>query len=340
VTDFYQQTPQQQGILFQQLAAQSLSQWGLQGAKLEVIKMRENAVFRVDTEDGRRHALRVHRAGYHSDLSLRSEFQWMKALDEAGIEVPRVLPTKDGHLFIVAEFKPVGETRQIDLFDWVEGEQLGNVQEGLKRGRTTLQNNYRTLGTLAGRIHNQASSWQLPPGFNRHAWDKEGLVGENPLWGRFWELEALSASERHLMQRARERIEQDLTAYGKSKDNFSMIHADLIQENVLADGDHVRLIDFDDAGFGWHLFELATSLYFNLGEDCFDVIQASLIEGYRLARKLSTADVEKLPLFLLARGTTYLGWVHTRSETETAQELTPQIVEVTCSLAENYLSRN
>ena len=24
----------------------------------------------------------------------------------------------------------------------------------------------------------------------------------------------------------------------------------------------VCVIDFDDAGFGWHLFELATSLYF------------------------------------------------------------------------------
>jgi hypothetical protein len=47
-----------------------------------------------------------------------------------------------------------------------------------------------------------------------------------------------------------------------------------------------------------------------------------------------------LPLFFLARGITYLGWVHTRSETETARELTPMIRELVCDLAENYLSSN
>ena len=30
----------------------------------------------------------------------------------------------------------------------------------------------------------------------------------------------------------------------------------------MVQGDRIKLIDFDDAGFGWHLFELATALYF------------------------------------------------------------------------------
>ena len=45
-------------------------------------------------------------------------------------------------------------------------------------------------------------------------------------------------------------------------------------------------------------------------------------------------------LFFLARGLTYVGWVHTRQETETAQELTPMLLEAACERAEDYLSNS
>jgi hypothetical protein len=45
-----------------------------------------------------------------------------------------------------------------------------------------------------------------------------------------------------------------------------------------------------------------------------------------------------LPLFLLLRGFTYLGWVHSRSETDTAKQLGPALVVGLMSLVEEYLS--
>jgi len=41
-------------------------------------------VFRVDSEDGRAYALRVHRPGYHTLAELESEPHWTAALNEAG----------------------------------------------------------------------------------------------------------------------------------------------------------------------------------------------------------------------------------------------------------------
>jgi Ser/Thr protein kinase RdoA (MazF antagonist) len=117
-----------------------------------------------------------------------------------------------------------------------------------------------------------------------------------------------------------------------------MIHADFAPENLLVDGDRVRLIDFDDAGFGWHLFEIATSLYFILGEPFFDQARDALIRGYRTHRQLHDERLVLLPLFFLARGLSYVGWVHTRRETETAKELTPMLLAAVCELAEGYLS--
>lgn len=43
--------------------------------------------------------LRVHRAGYHSDAALASEFAWMRALEESGIWVPRVIRARSGRDF-------------------------------------------------------------------------------------------------------------------------------------------------------------------------------------------------------------------------------------------------
>ena len=339
MSDFYELTPDEQEARYRQLAKLVLPEWGLGDATLTMIKMRENAVFRVDTPDGRKEILRIHRANYHTNDELRSELRWIQALAAAGVDTPDVIPTVSGELFLVPESGLAGLPRQIDMFAWVDGEQLGSVEEGLVGDLETLQDNFRTIGALAARVHNQASGWQIPDGFVRHAWDVDGLTGEQPFWGRFWDLEALTAAQRDLMITTRVRVRDGLVAFGQAADKYSLIHADMVPENVLVDGGHIRLIDFDDAGYGWHLFDMATSLYFSSTAPNIDELTAAYVDGYRSQRKLSDEDLGQLPLFMMARATTYLGWIHTRKETETARELTPMIVEMACTTAEKFLAK-
>ena len=321
------------------LAAEALGHWGLQGSDLDLIKYRENAVFRVDAPGGDRFALRIHRHDYHSDAELRSELQWMAALADAGIAVPTLVPDSAGQLFRRVEAAGVPEPRQVDLFEWVDGSQLGSVEGGLGDA-SSVARIYHTIGGLAARLHNQATAWPLPQGFIRHAWDVEGLVGQSPFWGRFWELAALSEGQRDLLLAARQRVQRDLAVYADdpaNADRYSLIHADFVAENLMVCGEEVRLIDFDDAGFGWHLFELATALYFEMEEAHYPQAYEALIAGYREHRPLPDSQLAHMPLFFLARSFTYLGWVHTRSETQTAKELTPMLVERCCDLAREYL---
>lgn len=340
MTDFYQLNDAGQAQAMGILAREALQQWGLQGSELDLIKYRENAVFKLTTTGGVRYALRIHRYAYHNDAQLRSELQWMSALSENGISVPTLVPTITDEPFAVVTVSDVPEPRQVDVFEWVDGEQLGTAEEGISDPKA-VADNYHTIGSLTARLHNQATGWSAPEGFTRHAWDVDGLVGEEPFWGPFWELEALSAEEKALLLEARERVKQDLTAYHAVPENsgrYSMIHADCVGENLMVEGDRVRLIDFDDAGFGWHLFDLATALYFEMDEPHFQAAFDALIAGYRQHRDLPGEQVAQLPLFFLARGFTYLGWVHTRSETQTAKELTPALVEMACKRAREYLS--
>ncbi len=339
MTDFYQLDDAAQADAMAELANSALTYWRLQGSTLDLIKYRENAVFKLTTADGKRFALRIHRYAYHTDAELRSELQWMSALAEAGILVPNIVPSTSGEPFIVLQAGTVPEPRQIDIFEWVEGQQLGSVEEQTQ-GSEMLINNFRTIGKLMARLHNQAVDWILPQDFTRHSWNVDGLVGEQPFWGPFWELETLSSEQRALLLQARDVVYKDLTAYHADPENacrYSMIHADCVSENVMVDGSKVRLIDFDDAGFGWHLFDIATALNFEMDEDHFASVRDALIEGYRENRALPQSQVDALPLFFLARSFTYLGWVHTRSETQTAKELTPMLVEMACQRAEEYL---
>ncbi len=319
------------------LAADAVRLWDLDVVGLEPLKVRENAVFRLDLAGGGRAALRVHRRGYHSDAALESEFAWMAALGRAGVEVPEVIRSRRGRPFETVATAALPGERQVDVFRWIEGRQLGASGGAVEGDARTVAEQYRTIGAIMARMHNQAQAWRPPAGFVRHAWDTAGLVGEQPLWGRFWELAALTPGQRDLMMRIRRRVAAELPAYGQGPDRYGLIHADLVPENVLVDGSTVRVIDFDDAGFGWHLFDIATSLYFITPDPAYPVAREALLAGYRSERPLGDAALAPLPVLMAARATTYLGWVHTRQGTETARELTPFLVELACATAEECL---
>ena len=335
MTDFYTLTPTAQARRMEAAGREALEHWGLEDATLDLIKYRENAVFKVENERFKG-ALRLHRHGYHSDAELRSELQWAQALADAGIKVPELVPARSGEQFIKHAAADLPGDIQVDLFRWIDGEQLGSVEEGVS-DESDVGETFAALGELAARVHNQAAAWVPPAGFTRHAWDAEGLAGERPFWGRFWEIEAATPAQADILARCREKLYDDLGRLPRTADTYSMIHADFAAENVMIDGEDVRLIDFDDAGFGWHLFELATALFFIQGEPYFEHARTALIDGYRRHRALPDEELELLPLFTVARGTTYVGWVHSRSETDTARELTPMILGLVCDLAEDYL---
>lgn len=320
------------------LASKALACWNIKDAELALIKYRENAVYKVSDRSSKVcYALRVHRYGYHNDDELLSELAWMETINESGISTPEVIPGSDGELVQVVSFDGVPEPRQCDLLDWVEGEALGTIEDHRESDRESLVADFRTVGQLAAKLHNHSEQNGPPVGFTRHAWDEEGCCGDDPFWGRYWELAALTHEQRELLLTAAKQLRHDLIEFGKGRDRYGLIHADFAPENILVAGDKIHLIDFDDCGYGWYLFDLATPLFWHLGEDHFDAVFESIVAGYREGRGLPDEQVEKMGAFLLARGYTYLGWLLTRQETETARELAGPVIAGVCALAEEYL---
>ena len=337
MSSFYELSDEGQAQRLSELASAALGRWQGRFDDLALLKYRENAVFSARRSDGTRVVLRIHRAAYHSDAQLRSELYWMSELARVGIDVPPIIPAADGSLFVHAGAPGVPEVRQVDMLGWISGASLSSSEEQLERDPQAAAALYYRLGEFAARLHTRGAEIRLPEDFARHHWDEAGLLGRDPIWGRFWELPALSSDQRALLLAASNRAVSDLAAYGKSARCYGMIHADLIRDNVIDDGGRLQAIDFDDCGFGWYLFELATVLYSILDDRHHAVLAEQLLAGYASVRPLSDADLERLPLFLFLRASTYLGWLQTRAETQTAREMAAWHIEHCCRVASDYL---
>ena len=272
------------------LIDRALALWGISGARVTFVAGRENQVYRVRSGAGD-FALRIKRPGYRSEAELVSELNWLDAMHRAGLSVPRPHPALDGRLLLQVGGKFV------DMVGWLHGAPLDQTDVAPKA--------FERLGIEMARLHTACDDWALPADFARCHWDVDGLVGESPVWGRFWENPTLDADTCALFKRFRARAQANLQA-GQDALDYGLIHADLLAENVLFDGPTVRLLDFDDGGFGFRLFDLATTLLRSTTAPNSPDLRVALVQGYQTERALS---IRHLDLFLALRAMTYVGWI-------------------------------
>ena len=293
-------------------ALEGLAHFPVDAGEIKLVTQSENVTFRVtDGEDS--YVFRLHRPRYNSLNELNSERAWTAALNKSGIPAPDSVLTRNGKNFAQVTIPTTGKQCYTGMTRWLEGIPLGEHLDTTSDSsqRTTL---FGRLGELAAAMHNQVANWQLPPGFTRPRLGTEGLLGEVPRWGRFWEHGALSTAEQKLLLRSRNVLSGVLADYGETPDRFSLIHADMNADNTIYNDGKLAIIDFDDSAFGWHLYDLAAILIDETQAADFEAIRSALISGYRSGRPFADADLEWLDRFLLIRGLVTIGWFHQRPE--------------------------
>ncbi len=292
------------------LAKMAIRHWPIISGSPQLVVQRENIVFKVDTVHGP-HALRLHRAGYHNEKVIHSELEWMAMLSGKGFVVPRPAITRSGGL-VVQQKNPGGADRLFSLLSWLPGQPFGASHLPLQHKGQQRTELMREIGVKLAQLHLLSDAWQPSPTFQRPSWDRNGLVGPQPFWGRFWECENLSLEEREWLCCLRRDCSRQLQGYEREGADRGLIHADLARENILVNGSNVCFIDFDDCGVGYRMFDLATALIKNIHEQDYSALRDALLQGYVSIRPLRTIDLAALPLMMLLRGLTYLGWVNAR----------------------------
>lgn len=317
----------------QRLAERSLSLWAIpEGATVRLINVSENVTYRVDTEGGYRAILRIHRQDYHTRRAIECELAWLKALDEdAVVATHHCYPGRDGEAIQCATVDGLEGARFLVLFSYLEGKAPDDAGD--------LTVGFTELGAIAARCHAHVLTWEKPVNFERLVWDAEAVFGAAPIWGHWRDGPAVDADVRAVLVRVEKTIRARLTAFGKPPERFNLIHADMRLANLLVDEQGTRLIDFDDCGYGWFLYDFAAAISFMEDDPRVPDLQAAWLRGYRSVRALSESDEAEIDTFIMLRRMALLAWIGSHSEAPEPQALAPGFAAATARLGEDYLRK-
>ncbi|MEV7968837.1 phosphotransferase [Sphaerisporangium sp. NPDC088356] len=312
------------------VARRALRHYGLSpDARVRLINVSENATFLV-TDAGARTVLRVHRLGYHSREAIGSELDWLSALrDEAGVRTPAVLPALDGSRVVTVE-DPGSAPRSCVMFEFVPGSEPAEHR---------LVEHFEPLGAITARMHLHARRWARPAAFTRFHWDAEAAFGPAPRWGRWQDGAGVDREAHAVLSRLERALRERLERFGKGPERYGLIHADLRLANLLVDGTSgTTVIDFDDCGLGWYLYDLGAAVSFIEHHPRVPQMIDSWVRGYRSVLGLPRDDENEIWTFIMFRRLLLVAWIGSHSAVDVARELGAGYTRGSCELAERYLS--
>jgi Ser/Thr protein kinase RdoA (MazF antagonist) len=313
-------------------------------ASVELLNVSENATFLVTDPDAGPSVLRVHRLGYHTEQEIASELAWMDALRaEAGVRTPLVLPAADGRRVVTVPERggtdpsvPSNSSteRYCVRFEFLPGtEPGGSADDPALTGA-----HFAELGEITARMHRHAREWSRPSWFTRFHWDYPAAFGQQARWGRWQDGIGVGPAEREILTRLDDVLRARLLAFGTGPDRYGLVHADTRLANLLVHDGSVSVIDFDDSGFGWYLYDLGTAVSFFEHEPVVPALVDSWLEGYRRAGRLSAEDQAEIWTFIMFRRLLLVAWIGSHRAVDIAAELGAGYTQGSCDLAESYLS--
>jgi len=313
------------------LAQQSLSLWDMpEGAQARLINVSENATYLVEAPGGFRAVLRIHRENYHTRRAIECELAWLEALDADGVvTTPGISPGRDGDPIQTGRIDGLDAPRFMALFHFVEGDvpdESGDMTAG-----------FEELGQIAARCHEHVLKWQKPQDFQRLTWDTRAVFGPDPTWGDWRDAPEVTPAVAAVLEEVEQRVRARLAAFGKAPDRYNLIHADMRLANLLVDAGGTRLIDFDDCGWGWFLYDFAAAISFIEDDPRIPDLKAAWVRGYRSVRPLSAGEEAEIDTFVMLRRMALLAWIGSHIEAPEPQALAPGFAATTARLGQAWM---
>jgi len=267
---------------------------------------------------------------YHTPPSVASEMMWLMALEaDSDVIVPRVLAAKDGSLVQTLSAADLDKPRCAAVYGFLPG---------AEPPEDDLIDGFQRLGEISAHMHAHAKRWTPPAGFARHAWTADDILDDKLAWGRWQDGIGITGEVDRLLTRLDDTVRQRWNALPADRERFGLIHADLRLANLLVDGDTTAIIDFDDCGHSFYLYDLAGALSFLEERDDAPDLVASWLDGYRRVADIPTDVETEIPTLIMLRRLQLMGWVgYQQRHLEFAREIGPAFTVDTCRLADDYL---
>lgn len=319
--------------LFDKVASTALEKYGLEkSSEAKLIVLSENATYMVkNKETGKKDGvMRVSRPGYHTLSELNSEMTWLRQInDYTPLIVANPIPGLNGEN--VQQVKgPDGNIYFCVICDFLSGESPDENNE------EQMVKQFKYLGQTTAYLHRQTEIWNGTKKLDRIDWTFDNIIGETAKWGDWRTFPGMKAEEQAYLEIIVQIIQKRLNRYGKTENNYGLIHADLRLSNLLIEGDQIKVIDFDDCGFGWHLHDLASALSFIETKQIVPKLVNAWLSGYKSVLPFTDTDFEEIDTFIMMRRLQLTAWLSSHQQSGPAAELSKGWMEGTMELAERY----
>lgn len=266
------------------IAKDSLARFGIAGP-LKRIAAGLDWSYRVKTATGQVFALRV-----SSGIPIRRvsafaiEAKWIEALfGNRWFNVPQVQRTASGERFGQVE-DASGVMRASTLLTWIPGRRCYKISKAQAR----------TLGQMAGALHQNAQAAVAPPSDAIKLWDARFMCGMGKKDG----LHSYAPEAIELVQKVHLHLQNIVATLAPHE--LGLINADLGLHNVLWHQGRAGLVDFNDAGIGPYAFCLGRLMARIREHEKGQILATELLNGYREVTPLPAAYEKWGSLFELA----------------------------------------
>lgn len=322
MSEYLEMTQDEQIALLDEFARDVLVQYGLTAKNLECVNHAFNTTFRLTTPDDKIYAMRISTNSRKWPEHIWAESQWLLELAREGsITAPVPILNVQGEPFSNHYFFYQGGNLDTVIYPWLEGEVVDE---------NPTEEQLFELGKAMATMHRLSKDWK-PEGYaNFLAIDKPLMVKTNTLFTIaedhidpeiFKLLVEVNQRAENLFESLRERSEPQL------------IHADLHFGNIIWHQNKMSILDFDDAGIGFPLQDLAISIFYQRENR---ESEKHLIAGYESIAPFPAYEPWELELLIASRSLALLNYLF---ETTTADdlEMIPGYVEKTGRRLKHYL---
>ena len=255
---------------------------------LEFVRKMENIVYRA-SKDGATVYLRFTSPLRREKSAILAELDWILFLSSQGLPVVKIVRDESGAL---CQTIANGDSQfEACVFAKVDG--VHPSKEHARSGDFLY-----SLGALIAAMHLKTELYKPVVPVLREAWNQER--------GFRHARRALVRTTNTFMKTKFLEAHQWLLSLKQSRENYGLIHSDLISHNLfIDDAQIIHVIDFDDSCYHWHAFDLAIVIYHLALDDGREFSSTEennwlehLLRGYRSVRPLDENDAKNIPKFV------------------------------------------
>ena len=291
--DYYELTDEGRRRRLKPLAVEALEEYDLDVVRMRGLADATNGIFRLDTADGRRYAMRIGLGPPigHTEEEMASEVAFLCTMAaNPHVAVPEPIRRRDGDWYGYVSGDGVPHPRPVVIFTWLEGSLLADRVDRI---------GLRGFGETVAHLHDAGRRFEAPAGFTVPTFDRV-YPYDLPFIVFSDAGDELLPPERLGVYRTGLEIVEAALARLASHEPPRVIHGDLHGWNVKVDHGRLSVFDFEDLLWGWPVQDLATALYYYWSSAEFDQRWAETRAGYETVAPWPDRGGE-IEAFIIAR---------------------------------------